>query len=763
MDRRALLSRIFIRGGLALGLGGCLWLGVALGVALAGEGWVRTGGPLGGLGYDIRIQPGHPEVMFVTDNPSGVNKSYDGGLTWHQRNQGIDIRTGPSQDVIPIFCLTVDPGNPQIIWAGTQGAKGVYKSTDTGETWTKMVNGIVEGDEISFRGFAIHPRDSQVVLAAAEITTNNLGIEFDKAKGKIYKTTDGGQHWRAVWEGGSLARVLIYDYSNPSVVYCSTGIFDREAANDRGHGVLKSTDGGETWFEINHGLGNLFVGFLEMDPGDPQVLYAAAGCYSANTGGGIYKTVNGGESWRMVLQNGISEEDGETMNVVTVSPSNPQVVYAGHVLAFFRSQDGGETWERFAKPEGGYGPEGIHPGIPISAVVHPFDPRTLFVNNYGGGNFVSRDGAATWQDCSSGYTGAHLHSIDLALGQAGPVYTVGRSGPFKSSDGGASWQGLATGEARNFSEWNYIAVNPADPQNILLSDEHWAAILYSDNGGQSWRKVFQHPDVDYSAIQQRQGFKRIAFAPGNPQIVYAGMAMERQVLDGAYPAAGAWGMFKSTDGGKHWQEINQGLGTQFMNVISLVVNPFNADEVFIGTWRDGVYRSRDGGASWGPVNNGLGGAEVRSLALDPHRPSVIYAGLGEGAGIYRSINAGDQWQSLTNGANGLALVCPSHVSSVGKARGISLQPPPFRRLNQYSDVAWTSIWDLAVDPSNSQVIYAADHGFGMYRSCNGGVSWELINQGLSTRAVTNLAISQDGRLLYAATEGEGVFRWGDLP
>ena len=126
--------------------------------------------------------------------------------------------------------------------------RGIFKSTDGGETWTKKNKGVTEFNEISFRGFAICPGNSDVVMAAAEINTGIIGITgLAKVRGKIYKTEDGGENWRCVWEGTNLARVLIYDYTNPDIVYCSTGIFDREPSDDVGVGVLKSTNGGETW------------------------------------------------------------------------------------------------------------------------------------------------------------------------------------------------------------------------------------------------------------------------------------------------------------------------------------------------------------------------------------------------------------------------------------------------------------------------------------------------------------------------------------
>src|SRR6266850_1624630 len=95
-------------------------------VGLAAESlgqWIKVGGPIGGLGYNIRINPTNKNIMCVSDAYSGVQRSTDGGQTWQASNTGIDTRVGPSQDAIPVFCLTIDPHNPNVIWAGTQGIR----------------------------------------------------------------------------------------------------------------------------------------------------------------------------------------------------------------------------------------------------------------------------------------------------------------------------------------------------------------------------------------------------------------------------------------------------------------------------------------------------------------------------------------------------------------------------------------------------------------------------------------------------------------
>src|SRR3989304_463341 len=85
---------------------------------LANRTWFRMGGPIGGLGYDIRMRPDDPNVMYVTDAWAGVHKSTDGGRNWFTLNDGIDARTGSSGDAIPVFCLTIDPNDPDIVWIG---------------------------------------------------------------------------------------------------------------------------------------------------------------------------------------------------------------------------------------------------------------------------------------------------------------------------------------------------------------------------------------------------------------------------------------------------------------------------------------------------------------------------------------------------------------------------------------------------------------------------------------------------------------------
>ena len=720
--------------------------------------WVKTGGPPGGLGYDVRIHPQDKNIMFVTDNPSGVNKSHDAGANWVAKNEGITSRAGPSFDGIPVFCLTIDPNDPSVVWAGTQFMRGIYKSTDGGETWTKKDNGVTEWDDITFRGFAIRPGNSNIVFAAAEIHTGIQGSQFEKVKGKIYKTEDGGENWRCVWEGTSLARFVIINPQDPDIIYASTGIFDREAYNDAPVGVLKSTDGGETWRQINNGIDNLFVGFLEMHPTNPAILFAAAGnCTVKPPGsetGAIYRTTDGGERWEKVLGR-------DRFSVVTLSPSNPKVIYPAGCEAFFRSDDGGDSWKRFTKGRVFWGPPGMKSGQPIGIVAAPNDPMTVYVNNYTGGVFKSNDGGETWVDWSHGYTGADMYTVAIYPTNSNIVYAGSRSGPFRSYDGGRTWDGILYPHFPGFAEVPAIAVNPQNPREVLASDAQFGYIFSSSDGADSWQETYHHPKApkkDAPAGNDPRNWYRftcIAYAPSNPMIVYAGIRKAGPHMTEIYYEP-SFGIVKSSDGGNTWKEINSGLESSKKNINCIAVHPQNPDIAYAGTLQDGVYKTTDGGNHWVPMNNGLMSLDVRFLAIDPQSRETVYAGLGEGAGLYKTTNGGELWVGVNYG---IRVECPSYLQRVGEVRpGVSLVKPKRLVGGDYVSVPWTVITGIAIDPEEPQTVYVADYFLGVYLSTNGGLSWDTINEGLSTKAVTALALSADGWVLYAATSGEGVFR-----
>lgn len=709
--------------------------------------WTRTGGPSGGIGHDIRMRPDNPDMLYVNDVSSGVSVSIDGGLTWKPTNTGIGGRGGFSGDAVPVSCLAIDPSNPETLWAGTQTGSALYRSDDGGQTWTKRDKGVVEGPGLTFRGITVHPRDPGLVYAAAEVSSTIWAgysittFPFDHTMGVVYKTTDGGDNWTAVWRGNNVARYILLDPRNPEVVYVSTGLWGAMAADSEagrgyagGVGILKSTDGGATWTVQGkaNGLEGLYVGSLFMHPGEPDVLLAGVGNNVYKDGAGIYRTENGGATWVRTLDRKfpgypppLGNEAAVTIYSVEFSTSNPEIAYAAGDGMIYRSSDGGRSWQ--VRSALTWGPAGVRTGPVMDLQVDPRNPERLFAICYAGGNFLSEDGGRTWVVAGRGYTGALMRDVAVDPGDHRRVYATGRSGPYRSLDGGVNWEGLLytppnvrdwfTG-GWGFPEWASVAVNPGDTRQVLISDEMTGTIFLGPDYGLDWKIVYHYPTAGGSA-DKNQGFKGLAYSTADASVVYAGMCADcgqRFVPTG--PSGGIW---RSTDGGQSWGEANDE-STAHLNIHTVAVDPRGTDVVYAGTGDRGVVRTLDGGKSWAPCNDGLGNLDVRAIAVDPAEWWVLYAGTN-GGGIYRSRDACASWEEVNLG-----------LERTGR------------------------ILDLAIDRTNPRVVYAGDLRNGVYRSDDGGAFWYQLTAGLSTRAVRGLALSADGGTLYAATEGEGVFR-----
>jgi photosystem II stability/assembly factor-like uncharacterized protein len=705
------------------------------GVAPLSATWAKTGGPIGGLGYDVRYGSTDKSVMYVTDNYSGVNKSTDGGQTWFISNRGITGRSGPSLDAVPIFTLTVDPNNANIVWAGLKDAKGLYKSTNAGQTWQNVTPNIPEVQFV-FRGVTIEPGHSNIVYAQGEIPTSLDGKSNKKALGRIYFSDDGGQTWKAIWDGNNLARYVIIHPNNPNIIYVSLGIFDREAYDSyctqepslQGYGgVLKGVRNGAnwTWTNLNNGLTDVSVGSLVVHPTNPDILLAGAGnvgCspYKINgvnhLTGGVFRSENGGQSWTKTLAE-------EIITSVEFSTSAPNIAYAAGQNHFYISEDGGLTWDMVDGQSFPWGPPGVIAGFPIDILVDPDDPFTLFANNYGGGNVKSSDGGHNWTLASDGYTGALMFDISIDPQNPARIFAAARSGVFGSLDGGAHWAGLAYPPA-DVAEAYSVAVNPDNSQIVIVARDKLGSIFRSQDGGKTWSKVLQLDggNVEPGNPLKQHSFKRIVFAPSNTKIVYGGSCRDDVRLGWNY--TDSLGVYRSADGGKTWQEANDAnIANHCIN--NLAVHPSAPNLVYAATAAGGVFKTLDGGQHWTHLP-GLTPIDIRAIAVRPDQPGMVYVGTA-GEGVYVYNEGSGTWQQIIAG----------------------MEPND-------------SIYALVFDPTNPEVIWAGSNKTGVYRWDPIQSLWVHVNAGLHTRAVTDLAISADGQVLYAATWGEGVFRLGEV-
>jgi len=703
--------------------------------------WMHLGGPIGGLGYDIRYNYDNHDTWYVTDAWAGIHRSTDDGLTWQPINQGITATKGV--DGIPVFCVTVDHHDPQVIWLGTEGTGQIYRSENGGDSWVEMSEGISKKIRpLTFRGITIHPDDPNILYAMAEISSpgwtpdgeSRVGIEMDLTEGIVYKTTDGGSNWDEVWRGDNLARYAWINPDDPQIVYVSTGIFDRESANTDveggqagGVGILKTTDGGQTWGVIDqdNGLLDLYVGSLYMHPEDPDILLAAAAqnnwsAMAEEHTNGIYLSYDGGKSWKRVISN------REMYGSVEFCESDPKIAYAASGEAVYRSVDGGETWQRYSRVGDTWGPPGIVAGIPIDIQCDPDNTNRIFINNYGGGNFLSEDGGQTWVNASQGYSGAIIHQLFVVPEQPGWVYAGARSGLFRSTDGGQTWQGTAySSEGMGaIAEIMTMGIDPANPLKIVTTTDGGINMVFSQDGGESWEWAAGDPFL--ATVMAR--------APSDPRVIYAGNSREECALNSGAALLQQicsdykTGFFRSDDSGSSWQLVSEGpLPHEGFSV--LAVHPNDPQTLFGGTFQNGFALSRDGGVTWKLGGLGLPQVEqpAQAIAVDPFQPESLIISLLE-AGVYKSSDGGMNWRQL--------------------AAGLDPEAP---------------ITDIVYDPAHMGVVYLADTSNGVHYSTDGGESWQDLNQGLDHRTVQTLAISGDGSVLYAGIEGAGVYRLGNPP
>jgi len=707
--------------------------------------WVRTGGPPGGLGYDIRYNYGNPDIWYVTDSYAGLHISTDNGQTWQPSYSGIPPQAGITGDAVPVFCVTVDPLHPQILWAGTQNTGHIYKSTDGGHTWTQSDHGVSIGyDALSFRGFTVHPQSSDTVYAMGETTSH--AVEADATGGVVYRTADGGLNWEVVWEGAmpsSLTRYMWIDPRDPNVMFVSTGIFDRGAVGQDdpanpfgGLGILKTTDGGLHWIELDtaNGLTVPHIGSLFMHPQNPDILLAAAGHMISPAMGqyiedllnegrqnpmGVYRTTNAGENWTQVLAPP-PERINEIFSAVELSETDPNIGYAASLLAVYRTDDAGETWTQVSGTSAGWGPPGIQAGQPIDIQCDPRDPNRLFVNSYGGGNFLSEDSGLTWQNASQGYTGAITGSVAIDPGKANIIYVTGRSGIWSSEDGGRQWIGLQyLPSDLEWTECTAIQVDPSNHDHLLVGC--WpGAVMESEDRGRSWQVRYRADHDSVPGDTWLQTASTFAFAPSDPTTIYAGVAWRGGLYTHEIGIL-SLSLLASHDGGKTWERATDS-HLDSLAVFDVAVDPVDAQTVFAAA-ETGLFKSTDAGTSWNLIEGGLPpDVRVRAVSISPNEPDYMLAGVDK-HGVYLSHDAGNTWE----------------MASVGLAPN-------------------NSIHDIIFDPTNVQVVYVSDALSGVYRSNDGGLTWMEMNNGLRTRAALGIAVSSDGQHLYVATNGEGVFR-----
>lgn len=656
---------------------------------LFGEMRWRMIGPFrGGRTVAAAGVPQHPNLFYIAAVNGGVWRSTDYGRTWQ-----------PIFDQQPtgsVGALAVAPSDPNIIYVGSgEGLRrpdlsvgnGIYKSIDGGQTWQHL--GLRDGQQIN--AIIIDPHDPNRVFVA--VVGHPYGPNAERG---VFRSTDGGQTWQKVLykDENTGAVDLAFDPKNPQTIYASMWASRRppwsvgNPFNGAGSGLYKSTDGGNTWQQLAHGLptdaqglGRIGIGIA---PSDPNRIYALVDAKDLT---GLYRSDDAGESWRRVNSEERICGRGSDFAGVRVAPDNKDAVYVANTSTY-RSTDAGQN---FTAIKGAPGGDDYH-----TIWINPDNPQIILLGSDQGAT-LSVNGGATWSSWYNQPTAQFYHVITdnrFPYWVYGGQQESGSIGTASRSDYGEitfrDWNTVGT------EEYGYVAPDPLDPN-----------IVY---GGKATRYNWTtHQTEDVSPIVLRTGqyrFNRTApllFSPADPHTLYLGSNV----------------LFKTTDGGKSWQIISPDLAredpgvppnlgefaaadpthTKHRGVIySIAPSPKDRNLVWVGTddglihlTRDGgkswsnvtppeltpwskvaqmdashfdtqtayaavnrfrlddlhpyIYRTHDGGKNWQKITTGLPDNEpVNTVREDPERKGLIFAGTERS--IYVSFDDGNQWQSL---------------------------------------------------------------------------------------------------------------------
>jgi len=658
--------------------------------ALAALHWRLIGPFRGGRALAVTGVPGQPEKFYFGSVGGGVWESDNAGRTWTPIFDGVSVAS--------IGAIAVAPSDTNVIYVGTgeadmrsdiQHGDGIYRSSDAGKTWSHI--GLADTRQIG--KIVVDPKDPNIVYVAA------LGHQYGpNAERGVFKSTDGGQSWSKVLykDQDTGAIDLAMDPSNSNVLFASLWQTRRPPwnvyppSNGPGSGLYKSTDGGSSWTQIT---GNGFpnkVGHIgiSVSPADSNRVYALVDTDEVKTGG-LYRSDDGGASW--------AKTDGETriwnrgwyFSKVTADPKNPDEVYVMNTSTY-RSTDAGKS---FTAIKGAPGGDDYH-----QLWIYPDDPNRMILGSDQGA-IVTLDGAKTWSSWYNQPTGQFYHGITdnrnpywvygaqqdsgamavpsrttargISFRNWRPINVGGESGtiapdplhPAHLYDNSGTYENVDTGWEISLdptiqypdrvwrNTWTLpVAVSPQNPRVLYMSHQR---IFRSADGGNSWAimspdltRTFNTapPNLDPPTIADSTGLPRrgvvywIAPSPVRAHQMWAGTD------DGL--------IWITRDEGAHWQNVTPPQLTPWSKVGLIDASHFSAGTAYAAIDRHRldddhpyIYKTHDFGAHWATITNGIPANEsVNVVREDPRRAGLLYAGTERA--VYVSFDDGSHWQPL---------------------------------------------------------------------------------------------------------------------
>jgi photosystem II stability/assembly factor-like uncharacterized protein len=640
-----------------------------------GEMRWRCIGPFrGGRTVAITGVPHQPNVFYMAAVNGGVWRTTDSGNTWNPIFD--DQPTGS------VGAIAVAPSDPNILYVGSgEGLQrpdlstgdGVYKSTDAGKTWKHL--GLRDAQQIT--AILVDPKDPNRVFVAAE--GHPYGPNTDRG---VFRSTDGGQSFQKVLykDENTGAADLAFDPANSQTIYAVLWaarvapweVRSGESFIAAGSGLFKSTDGGNTWKQLakglptaDDGLGRIGVAVAQSQP---NRLYATA---EAKKNAGIYRSDDAGESWQQVSADHRIGGRGPGAMGIAVAPDNPDVIYVANTTTW-KSIDGGKTFVGFKGAPGG----DDYQRVWISAE----NPQIIALSADQGA-VVSVNGGATW---SSWYNQPTAQFYHVTTDNSFPYWVYGAqqesgsAGTLSRSDYGEitfrDWRSVGV------FEYGYIAIDPLDPN-----------ILYGARLTRTNQALGEVADITPEPIRRGE-YRYDRTLP----VVFS--ALDPHTL---FFAANV--LFKSTDHGNSWQVISPDLTRESYEI------PANL----------GVFAASD-------PERGKHRGVIYAVAPSLKEANTIWAGTDDGL-IHITRDLGKTWQNVT----------PPQLSP------------------------WSKVSIIEASHFDAGTAYAAINTFRLddlrphiYRTRDFGKSWQEITKGMERNAPTNVVREDPVRrgLLFAGTE-----------
>jgi photosystem II stability/assembly factor-like uncharacterized protein len=641
-----------------------------------GKNWrlVRQGSPDTSVTM-MAIDPTNSLMLFLGTSIDGLYKSTDGGETWGPASE--DFPTGQTGIKNTVKCLAIDPGNPSTIYMGT--GQGLFKSEDTGTTWAPVNNGLrlQYSETLEIHSLAIDPNNPSTLY---------LGTEYNG----IYKSIDAAGSWAPMNQGlGNLyIEDLVVDPINPDVLYVGTSFA----------GAFKSTDGAKSWTPINSGLPTspyenwIAVDKIVINPMNTTIIYAEISLFEGPYGeSGLYRSDNGGLSWKQIVGGlgGISI-GSLGLGPFLIDPQSPAALYLGTTEGIYITSDAGTNWAPTKSPT----------SLSVSALaIDPPSSLNLYAGLFDGNVFESDDQGAHWVQRQAGPSRFPVNTLVISPDNPLVIYASTAGGLYKSTDAGENWTLMPIGplEAENIGIGSLV-LDPSDSSKIFAVTNY--GVFKSIDSGGNWRQLDEgmYPGSHIYSLAIDLETPSTIFAggmydaaPGGPHGTYFQAPIFYKSIDGGdhwtpvfvgsidydapWPSGGSFltlvlansttmyavggGVFRSTDGGQSWDEINSMLVDE-----KIAVDPQNPDTIYLGNAKE-FFKSVDRGQTWQSMPSIPGIAELMALVVDPNNSSRIYAGTDAGVFYMQDVacNYSISNMSKTYPSSGIVLdhvdlICP---------------------------------------------------------------------------------------------------------